>query len=171
MGPISVLIGNICSFLAMITDAVSATCKTAKGVLWVQSLSQLIYCIGTTVLKGYSGAVQNAVSILRNFVAIKEVNSKILRWVLVALGVVLGIVFNNRGWMGLLPVLANLQYSLAVFQFRNNGNALKISLAISVFLYAIFNIALLNVVGVCTNLFIMVTTLIVLLRKPKNTEE
>ena len=144
---------------------------TATPLSWVQTLSQVIYCTGTIVLKGYSGAVQNVISILRNVVAIGEINRTVIRWVLIALGVILGIVFNNLGWMGLLPVIANFQYSLAVFKFRDNGKALKISLAISVGLFALFNVALLNVVGVFTNLFVMVTTLIVLFKKPKNTEE
>jgi len=114
MNSVSLIIGNLCSLLAMITDSISATRKTPKGVLLVQSLSQLIYCIGTVVLKGYSGAVQNAVSILRNFVAIRNIENKILEWALALLGVVLGIGFNNLGLMGLLPVIANFQYTLAI---------------------------------------------------------
>ena len=78
MNTISVILGNGCSLLAMVTDSISSTRKTAKGVLLVQSLSQLIYCIGTILLKGYSGAVQNAVSILRNLVAIRKIESKVL---------------------------------------------------------------------------------------------
>jgi len=80
MNSVSLIIGNLCSLLAMITDSISATRKTPKGVLLVQSLSQLIYCIGTVVLKGYSGAVQNAVSILRNFVEWQERSRHIMIW-------------------------------------------------------------------------------------------
>ena len=79
MNTISVILGNACSLLAMVTDSVSATRKTAKGVLLMQSLSQLIYCTGTILLKGYSGAVQNLVSILRNFVAIRKISSAMVR--------------------------------------------------------------------------------------------
>ena len=95
MGNISLIAGNLCSLLGMVTDSVSASRKTAKGVLLVQSLSQLIYCIGTIFLKGYSGAVQNAVSIIRNLFAINQTNNKFVEWSLVILGVVLGIWFNN----------------------------------------------------------------------------
>ena len=126
MNEINLIIGNVCSLLAMVTDSISSTRKTAKGVLLVQSLSQLIYFIGTVVLKGYSGAVQNAVSILRNFVAIRDIRSKYVEWALVGLGVVLGLAFNNLGFMGLLPVIANFQYTIAVFRFQDNQRALKI---------------------------------------------
>ena len=45
------------------------------------------------------------------------------------------------------------------------------SYAIAVGLYAAFNIVLLNIVGVCTNLTVMVTTLIVLYKNRKNPKE
>ena len=168
MNEIHLIIGNVCSLLAMVTDSVSSTRKTAKGVLLVQSLSQLIYFIGTVVLKGYSGAVQNAVSILRNFVAIRDIRSKYVEWALVGLGVVLGLAFNNLGFMGLLPVIANLQYTIAVFRFQDNQRALKISFAIAVGMFAVFNIAIFNVVGVVSNSVVFVTTLAVLLKRGKN---
>ena len=168
MNEINLIIGNVCSLLAMVTDSISSTRKTAKGVLLVQSLSQLIYFIGTVVLKGYSGAVQNAVSILRNFVAIRDIRSKYVVWAVVGLGVVLGLAFNNLGFMGLLPVIANHQYTIAVFRFQDNQRALKISFAIAVGMFAVFNIAIFNVVGVVSNSVVFVTTLAVLLKSGKN---
>ena len=165
MNTIDIVLGNACSLLGMITDAVSSTRKTAKGVLLVQSLSQLVYCVGTIILKGYSGAVQNAVSILRNLVAIGKCSSKILEWTLVLLGVALGMVFNNLGLIGYLPIIANLQYTLAVFRFKDNDKALKISFLICVFLFALFNLAILNFVGVCSNLIVLITTAVVLVKQ------
>ena len=162
---IGIVIGNICSLLAMITDSISSSQKTAKGVLVVQSISQFIYGIGTLVLKGYSGAVQNAVSILRNFVAIKQIESKVLEWLLVLVGVVLGIYFNNLGLIGYLPVLANLQYTLAIFKFKDNERAIKISFAICIGLFALFNVAILNIIGACSNFVVMVATVIMLIKK------
>ena len=160
MSVISIAIGNICSLLAMVTDSISATQKTAKRVLLMQSLSQLIYCIGTIVLKGYSAAVQNAISILRNFVAIKNINNKAIEWTLVILGVALGLGFNNLGLLGLLPVIANLQYTLAIFRFKDNERAIKISFMISIGLFAIFNIVIYNAVGAIGNGVVCISTAI-----------
>ena len=164
MNTISIVIGNICSLLAMVTDSISSTRKTAKGVLVVQSMSQLLYCVGAIVLKGYSAAVQNAVSIIRNMVAIKKINSKLLEWILVLLGVALGLVFNNLGLIGLLPVAANLIYTLAIFKFKDNERALKIAFAICVGSFSVFNLAIMNFVGACSNFVVMVTTLIVVFK-------
>ena len=161
------IIGNLCALLAMGTDAISSTRKTAKGMLWVQTLSQVIYCVGTIALKGYSGAVQNAVSILRNLVAIRQISSAIVEWTLLGLGVVLGVVFNNLGLIGMLPVVANLQYTLAVFRFKDRERALKIAFMISVGLFAIFNLAIYNIVGMLSNSVVCITTAIALIKTRK----
>ena len=159
------IIGNLCSLLAMGTDAISSTRKTPKAMLWMQTLSQVIYFIGTVVLGGYSGAVQNAVSILRNLVAIRKISNQVLEWTLVGLGVVFGLVFNNLGLAGLLPVIANLQYTLAVFKFKDNERALKISFAVCIGMFAAFNLAIYNFVGVASNLVVLGTTLVMLFKK------
>ena len=167
MNEINMIVGNICSLFATASDTVSSTRKNAKDVLLVQCVSQLFYFVGTMVLKGYSGAVQNAVSLLRNLVAIRNIQNKYLEWFFVGLGVVLGLAINNLGVMGLLPVVANFQYSLAVFRFQDNERALKISFAIAVGLFAIFNIAIFNIVGVVSNSIVCVTTVAVLLKSGK----
>lgn len=161
---VDLIIGNTCSLLAMGTDALSASRKTAKGVLWVQNISQAIYFTGTIVLKGYSGAVQNVMSILRNLLAISGKSSKVLEWGLTVLGVVLGIVFNNIGVMGYLPIIANLQYTLVVFRFKKNERAIKVSFMIAALMFSLFSLAIRNYVGVATNLTVMVTTGIFLLK-------
>ena len=164
MNTLSIIVGNACSLLAMATDSWSSTQKTAKGVLWVQNLSQLIYFTGAFILKGYSGCAQNVVSILRNLVTITGIHSKAAEWILLLLGVALGVGFNNLGFVGYMPVIANLQYTLVVFKFRNNERALKMSFVVCCILFAIFNYFILNFVGVATNVFVIITTVIVLIR-------
>lgn len=159
------IIGNICSLLAMVTDSISSTRKTTKGVLMMQSISQVIYFLGAIVLKGYSAAVQNAVSLFRNLVAIREKQRKWLELALIAVAVVLGLVFNNRGFWGLLPVVANLEYSIAVFRFRDNERALKIAFLFCAVCFTIFNGVIFNFVGMIANFIILATTILNLCKK------
>lgn len=159
-----IIIGNLCTLLAMGGNAVSATRKTTKGVLSWQNLSQVIYFACAIILKGYSAAVQNVVSFLRNIAAIRNVKSKTVEWVLTIAGVVLGVLFNNRGLMGLLPVVGNLQYTLAIFRFKDNERLLKLSFLISSVAYAVFNIVLYNFVGAVSDTVVAVTTAVVLIK-------
>lgn len=163
----NLIIGNLCSLLAMITDSVSSTRKTAKGVLLMQALSQSIFCVSALLLKGYSAAVQNIISVIRNIAATKENLHKAVEWVLIVLGVGLGIYFNNRGLAGWLPIIANLEYALVILWFKNNERVLKISFAVSVLMYSVFNLFIYNFVGVVTNLVVFVMTVGVLIKEAK----
>ena len=160
----NIIIGNLCTLLAMGLNTLSATKKNTKSMLRMQSVSQSIYCISGIVLGGYSAAVQNVVSILRNVAAIRNITNKTVQWVLTAAGVVLGVVFNNRGVMGLLPVIGTLQYTLVIFHRRDNERLLKISYLISSFMFVIFNVVLYNVVGVISDLIVCITTATVLIK-------
>ena len=163
----AVIAGNVCTLFAMAASAFSATRKTAKGVLGVQNISQGIYAFSALVLGGYSACAQNIVSILRNFAAMKNIKNKYLEWTLVALGVILGVAFNNRGFVGLLPVIGNLQYTLAIFRIKDNERLLKLSFLISVASFVVFNVVILNFVGAVSDLIVIVTTALVLIKGKK----
>lgn len=160
MDNISLLLGNGCSLLATLSNMFASTRKTARGVLLVQSLGQAFYFACAIFLKGYSGAVQNAMSIVRNFVAMgKKKSSKWMEWTLIAGGVVLGVVFNNRGLAGWLPIVGNLEYSLAVFRFRDDQRMLKVALIVSLLIFIAFNLVIGNIVGTVADSVVVVTTL------------
>ena len=167
MNHLDLIVGNLCSLLAMGSNAISSTRKTVKGVLAMQNVSQVIYCFSAIVLKGYSAAVQNAVGFFRNLTAIWNIRSKALEWVLIAAAAVLGVAFNNRGLLGLLPVVGNLQYTLAIFRFKGKERLLKISFLLSLVAFVIFNFAIGNYVGVICDSVVIVTTIVVLIRDRK----
>lgn len=175
-----ILIGNIFSFCAMITNSLSGTRKKHKEILGIQIVSFVFYGTGSFILKGYSSTVQNAVGIFRNIAAMKEIRRKVLGYVtealLITAGVVLGIVFNNRGVLGILPVVANLEYSVAVFRFKNNERLLKIAFVINLFMYTVFAAVISDYVSIAANLIAAVTTAIWLIKdvrmaKSKPSEE
>lgn len=159
-----IIIGNVCTVLAMACNTISSARRTPKGILWMQNASQTIYAISGIALRAYSGTAQNVVSILRNLAAIRNIKSKLLEWSLVVLGVVLGVVCNNRGWVGLLPVVGNLQYTLAIFKFKTDERKIKIFFLISLVAFVIFNYSICNYVGVAADSLVIVYT-VVMLRK------
>ena len=159
------IIGNACSLCAMVTDSVSGTRKKHSEILAVQILSQVFYGAGSIILRGYSSTAQNVVAILRNLAAMKNVKSRVVEWSLIALGVVLGVAFNNRGLLGWLPIAANLEYSVAVFRFKDNERGLKLAFLVNMLMYSVFSFAILNYVGAAGNIVVAVTTAISLLRR------
>ena len=166
MGEIGeILVGNLSSLCAMITDSLSGTRKKQKQILLLQSLSQVFYMTSYIVLKGYSSAVQCFVGILRNFAAMWKIKSRVVEWTLVTMGVGLGLYFNNMGILGWLPVVANLEYSLAVFRFKENPRALKIAFLVNMIMYGIFNAIIINIVGTISCVVVAATTFIFLVKE------
>ena len=140
-------------------------------ILGIQMISQVFYAAGSIILKGYSSTAQNIVAILRNLAAMKGTKNKIIEWLLIILGVVLGAVFNNRGLLGWLPIIANLEYSIAVFRFRNNEKGLKIAFILNMLMYSVFSFVILNYVGAAANIFVAVTTAVSMFRDTHSIDE
>ena len=163
-----IIFGNVCSFLATITDSISSTRKTVKGVLGMQCLSQIIFIVVSIAFQGYADLVQNVVGLVRNLFAMSKKQVKGIEWVFVTLAVGLGLWFNNLGWLGLLPVLANFEYSLAVFRFADDERAMKVAFAVMNLLYMVYNFCMLNVVGGVCSAVVIVTTVIYLVKNRKS---
>lgn len=160
----NLIAGNLCSLCAMAADAFSSSRKSAKSVLLVQIVSQFFYGLGTLILGGYSASAQNVVSILRNLAAIRGISKKWLEWTLVVLGVVLGLACNTLGFIGLLPVIANLEYTLAIFRFKDDERALKLAFLVNVILFGIFNVFIWNFIGLLSNIVVLVMLVVFLVK-------
>ena len=160
----SIIIGNILCLCAMVTDSFSGTRKKHSEIMAVQIVSQFFYAACSIVLKGYSSTVQNVVAVFRNYAAMKNVKSRALEWTLIMAGVVLGAFFNNRGLLGWLPIIANFEYSVAVFKLRDNERALKLAFIVNMVLFAVFSAVIMNYVGVLSCSVITVTTAVSLVK-------
>lgn len=165
MSETAIIIGNILSLCATISDSISGTRKKHSQIMYVQIVSQFFYGASSIVLQGYSSTAQNIVAVFRNFAAAKNVKSRVLEWILIVAGVVLGVVLNNRGLLGLLPIVANLEYSIAVFRFKDNQKALKLSFILNMIMYAAFSLVIMNYVGVASCSVIAVTTAVSLIKE------
>ena len=166
-----IILGNAFSLCAMVSDSISGTRKKHSEILAVQIVSQFFYAASSIVLKGYSSTAQNAVAVFRNLAAIKNIKNKALEWVLILAGVALGVIFNNRGILGWLPILANLEYSISVFKFKDNEKMLKLAFFINMIMYAVFSAVIKNYVGVLSCSVIAVTTVVSLIRADKGTNQ
>lgn len=162
-----ILWGNLFSLFSTGTDLYSVSRKTARSMLLWQTATQALLALSSLMLGGYSAVVQNVVSILRNLAALGKPVGKAVEYGLIAAGVVLGIACNNLGWVGWLPIIANLAYSVSVFRFKNDEHSLKIAFTICVSLYIVFNIKLYNYVGAASNFAVFCTSLLSLMKSSR----
>lgn len=141
------LLGNILSLLGSTCSFISTRAKTYKKTLLIQSLDATFFTLSCLCLGGYSGVVVNAVAILRNVCCACFKPSKWLKIAFVMLTVILGILFMDKAIYGLLPIIASAYYSI-VMVTTDDVKKLKIALMINNILWLIYELIILDLVGV-----------------------
>lgn len=113
------IIGNIFSFLASLCTAVSVVKKNKTDFMYWQVGNTVFAILTNFVLLSYSGVTTNSVSLIRNVLAYKKKLSFLITLIILAISITLGLIFNNRGFIGILPVFSSAGYTLCIFLTKN----------------------------------------------------
>lgn len=88
---------------------------------------------------------------------------KMLQTILIFTVAVLGIVTNNRGLLGLLPVIASVGYTILILK-TDSVNWVRIGLAVNNFLWIIYDLIIQNYVNAVIGIFTVVSCIYNLVR-------
>ena len=149
-GPLEI-IATILSTIAVVIFIIAATLKSKNKVILSQSVAHVFLIFSEAVSGAWSSIVQDSISLVRNVCVYFKKNTKVVNIILITVGAVVGIYANiftenfftpwkgiNLGpWYGFLPVIANLEYSVVILKKDINVKWIKLSFAISSFLWAI----------------------------------
>lgn len=200
-----ILIANILAGIGMFLFSISGIFKSKKRILVTQTVYHLGFAVPADImLKGYVGLFQELMSGIRNLFVIFNKNNRIINIIIIIVAVLLssfgmyveaygfdlGFIHINKmftdstgytdylargGWMGFLPIIANLQYSIVVLKCKN-PIIMRISLLISCSSWAIYCFFIRSFISAGFNLLSFVINfvqLIIYLRvtKKSNTKE
>lgn len=115
----NLLVGNGISLVAALFLAASCCVKERRRVFLLQTANCLLLAAASWFFGSYAGITTLLVSAARNYVVAKGKYTKPVMAGFLALTVILGIWVNNRGWIGLLPVAATVQYTLCCHFFTS----------------------------------------------------
>lgn len=113
----TIIIGNIISFIAAVFLGFSCWSKKPKRVFTYMIIQNAFLCLSSVVFGSYSAAVSTILSSIRCYVIVKE---KYTRKVMIIFNIIIllfGIFTNTRGLIGLLPVLATVQFGYCTYRF------------------------------------------------------
>ena len=108
--------------------------------------------------------MQNIVGMIRNITVLYWPGNTVIGWGLVLSGIVFGILFNNRGIIGLFPVVCSVPFAVMVVLKNEDPVPLKSTMIISSLGYAVYAVVNNNLVGIITNMITAVITGISLYR-------
>ena len=137
-----VIIANILTILGQFVVFYASTRKDKRQILSFQIVSMLIMSLGSLLLKGYSAIVMDAVAILRNLFSLFSIDHRLLPYLFIGLSVVFGHIFNNMGWVGYFPMIANVVQSIFVLNKKTTTRQLQFVFSFASFCWAIYNIAI-----------------------------
>lgn len=121
-----VVIGNIIALIASILMVLAGLQKKKKKILFIQIIQIALSVISNLILGGYTGAIINALSCVRDILCYKDKMGTKEKIIIIILAVGLSLAFNNLGWIGLLPLIATVVYIL----FMNTKDVVKFKLLI-----------------------------------------
>lgn len=169
----SILIGNVLAVLAMAALFVSTKVKGKNKMIGIQSINLTLSFSSCIILKGYSGAIQNLVGIARNICIIKGVSNTFLNFIFIVVGLILGIVFNNRGILGILPVCSGFVFSVVVVSKKATDRGIRIATTFSTFCWAVYSLIIQNYANFLANVIVFLSSIFYqikynMIEKPNN---
>ena len=106
------LIANIIDFLASMLMVASGSIKKKAKILAVQIVQLLMQSVSMLLLGGITGAVNNVLSCLRNYLCYKDKLNIFWKAALIAVSIGLTLLLNDQGLLGLIPVVVCTVYIL-----------------------------------------------------------
>lgn len=129
-----IIIGNIISFFAAVLLAMTAWTKSEKRTFIYQVGENTVLGISSLVFGSYAAAAIAFLSASRCIVILKGKYTKAAMLVYSTLFLVLGVLTNSKGPIGLLPVIAAVEYA-ALNYYLADIKGLKWALIINLALW------------------------------------
>lgn len=153
-----ILLGNLISFLASLALTAGCLMKDPKKVYVMQVTENLILVASSVCFGSWSGISTLLVSTVRNILLVKGHFEKRMMYLFIVLVTVCGLAVNNKGVIGLLPVLATVILTVCNYYAREIV-AIKWSLFVNLVLWAAYFFMIFDVISGITQVVIAVVTL------------
>lgn len=105
-----IILGNIIALIASLLMVYSGYIKKKEKIIFVQTIQIGLSVLSNMVLGGITGAIINALSLIRNILCYKNKLNTLAKIIITILSVVLTFMFNNLGIIGLLPLISTVVY-------------------------------------------------------------
>ncbi len=164
-----IVIGNIISFVAAVSMLLSAITKNRTTLFFLQFLECALLAVANLFFASYAGVWVLLLSAIRNILVAKEKYNKKMMWGFLVLTVLLSLLTNNRGMVGLIPMIATVQYTVCSL-FATNVVRAKWSMAVNTLFWIIYSAAVWDVSTAVSDLIVLLFTLWSIWKIYKNKE-
>ena len=141
--PLNIIIGNIISLIAGVFIILSMWVNDEKKAYFYQFLNAFILIISSVFFFSWTGVTTMAIAATRNMMVYKD--RLTLRWTVffIVISVVLGLMVNTMGFVGLLPIIAIVQITLCNYYLKTI-KSIKTSFIVNSAIYIVYFLAILD---------------------------
>ena len=161
-----IIVGEVLSLLAALTLAYSTFSNKKDKMIWWQAINAVFYGLSNLFLGAYSAVVTNILTLSRNVLLVKNKLDKKLTIIICILMTIVGIVFNNRALLGLLPIIASVSYTICIYVLKS-AQQMRIALVINLMQWMIFDFLVKAYPMFIMDIIIIIVTLINIIRYKK----
>jgi len=139
--PLNIVIGNVISLIAGIFIIISMWVNDEKQAYKHQFLNAFILMISSMFFFSWTGVVTMAIAASRNLMVYKD--KLIFRWTVffIVISIVLGVLVNTMGFVGLLPIIAIVQITLCNYYLKTIKK-IKIGFIVNSAIYIVYFLAI-----------------------------
>ena len=161
-----IIIGNIFSLLSAICIAISVLKKNKKDLIWWQIIDTIFCLLSNIALYAYAALTTNSIALTRNILAYKNKLTKKLTLILLILCIIAGLWANNRGIIGLFPIIASAEYMIFMFTSKSSQQ-LRWALVLNLILWLVHDVYVQAYPSAITDLVLSAWTLIQIFQNRK----
>lgn len=141
--PLNIVIGNVISLVAGVFIILSMWVNDEKQAYWYQFLNAFILMMSSVFFFSWTGVTTMAIAAARNLMVY---NDKLtLNWTVffIIISVVLGLMVNTMGFVGLLPIIAIVQITICNYSLKSI-KSIKTSFIVNSAVYVVYFLAILD---------------------------
>ena len=165
----TILIANAIALLASLLMVYTGYIKKKEKILFFQTIQIGLSVISNLILGGITGAIINALGLIRNILCYKEKLNKIAQIILIILSILIGVYFNNLALIGLLPIISNVVYIV----FMNIKDVIKFKYLIifTMTMWLVYDIYIMSYTSAVFDLGTMIANIIAVIQIKRNKGE
>ena len=139
----NIIIGNVISFIAGIFIILSMWVNDEKQAYKYQFLNAFILMISSVFFLSWTGVTTMAIAASRNAMVYKD--KLTMNWTIffIVISVVLGLLVNTMGFVGLLSIIAIIQITLCNYYLKTI-KPIKIGFIVNSAIYIVYFLAILD---------------------------
>lgn len=159
----AIIIGNVLTLIAAIFSTLSSWKKDIWHIYIYQVAQCLLIAVASIFFNSYAGIVTLLICAYRNYLL--AINRFTKRWMIISLALmlILGLLLNNRGYIGLIVITTNLIYTVGTYLAKKELT-IKINIVINLSLWLIYEVLIFDISSFVFDLIALIVAVISIIR-------